>query len=95
MRTAGRDGTRLSLRVGAAADLHRRVRSDDVVECGVSVAGSESDVRRSCSTAPTLPRDLLCTDQLLLILRLHLNLDAAWLDAFLQREREPQHAVMM
>jgi hypothetical protein len=38
-----------------------------------------------------LPR----THQLLLILDLRLNLDAARLDAFLQRERKAQHAVAM
>jgi hypothetical protein len=39
--------------------------------------------------------DLLRTHQLLLILSLPFNLDAARLDALLQREREAQHAVTM
>ena len=41
----------------------------------------------------TTDRDLLGTYQLLLIVRLHLDLDATRLHAFLERHRQAQHAV--
>jgi hypothetical protein len=95
-------------RVDVAAEKRRdcrrldRLSGAEPVECAVrkeaaktSASGDVSELRSCASAKPAADRLLPHPRQLLLILHLRLDLDAARFDAFLQRQRQAQHPVSM